>query len=118
MTGAIGQVKAEEIDKYLYSDASQALQGRMAGVNVQAAGGAPGAGSIISIRGFGSLSDAGPLYVIDGMLTGGMGSLNPSDIESISVLKDASASAIYGSRAANGVIIINTKKGTRGTVKR
>jgi len=116
LTGSVGQVKAEEIDKYLYTDATQALQGRMAGVSVQSQGGAPGAGSVISIRGFGTLSDAGPLYVIDGMLTGGMGSLNPSDIESVSVLKDASASAIYGSRAANGVIIITTKKGDRGSV--
>ena len=116
LTGAIAQVNAEDIDRYLYSDASQALQGRMAGVSVQAQGGAPGAGSVISIRGFGTLSDAGPLFVIDGMLTGSMSSLNPSDIESVSVLKDASAAAIYGSRAANGVIIITTKKGRKGKV--
>lgn len=67
--------------------------------------------------GIGTLSDAGPLFVIDGMLTGNMSSLNPSDIESISVLKDASASAIYGSRAANGVVIITTKKGSRGQLQ-
>jgi len=114
LTGSVAQLKGEDIEKYTFGDASQALQGRMAGVSVQQQGGAPGANAVISIRGFGTLSDAGPLFVIDGMLTGGMGSLNPSDIESISVLKDASASAIYGSRAANGVVIITTKKGTRG----
>ena len=116
LTGAISQVKSDDIENYTFSDASQALQGRMAGVSVQQQGGAPGAGAVISIRGFGTLSDAGPLYVIDGMLTGSMSTLNPSDIESISVLKDASASAIYGSRAANGVIIVTTKKGTRGQI--
>ncbi|MEO9479385.1 MAG: TonB-dependent receptor [Maribacter dokdonensis] len=114
LTGAVSQVASKDIDKYTYSDASQALQGRMAGVSVQTQGGSPGASAVIAIRGTGTMSDAGPLYVIDGMLTGGMESLNPSDIESISVLKDASASAIYGSRAANGVVIITTKKGKRG----
>ena len=116
LTGAVSQVSSDDIENYTFSDATQALQGRMSGVSVQQQGGAPGAGAVISIRGFGTLSDAGPLYVIDGMLTGSMSSLNPSDIESISVLKDASASAIYGSRAANGVIIITTKKGSRGEI--
>ena len=114
LTGAVSQVKADDIENYLFTDASQALQGRMAGVSVQTQGGAPGANAFIAVRGIGTLSDAGPLFVIDGMLTGSMSSLNPADIESISVLKDASASAIYGSRAANGVIIITTKKGTPG----
>lgn len=117
LTGAVGQINSEDIDKYTFSDASLALQGRVAGVSVQAQGGAPGADAVVAIRGTGTLSDAGPLYVIDGMLTGSMSSLNPSDIATISVLKDASASAIYGSRAANGVIIITTKKGARGEVK-
>ncbi len=117
LTGAVGQVSGDVIDKYTYSDASQALQGRMAGVSVQQQGGAPGANAVISIRGTGTLSDAGPLFVIDGMLTGNMSSLNPADIESVSVLKDASASAIYGSRAANGVVIITTKKGSRGSLQ-
>ncbi|MEM6800453.1 MAG: TonB-dependent receptor [Bacteroidota bacterium] len=114
LTGAVSQLKGEDIENFTYTNADQALQGRMAGVSVQTQGGAPGAGSVITIRGTGTLSDAGPLYVIDGMLTGNMNMLNPSDIESISVLKDASASAIYGSRAANGVVIITTKKGSRG----
>lgn len=116
LTGSVAQVSSKDIENYTYTDASQALQGRMAGVSVQAQGGTPGANALIAIRGTGTLSDAGPLFVIDGMLTGNMSMLNPSDIESISVLKDASASAIYGSRAANGVIIITTKKGTRGRV--
>lgn len=115
LTGSVGQVKGEDISKYTYSDATQALQGRMAGVRVESNGGAPGANTIVTIRGQGTLSDNGPLYVIDGMLTGSMDMINPSDIESISVLKDASASAIYGSRAANGVVIVTTKKGTEGT---
>ena len=110
LTGAVAQIDSKDIEKYTYPDASQALQGRMAGVSVQAQGGAPGANAFIAIRGIGTLSDAGPLFVIDGMLTGNMSTLNPSDIESVSILKDASASAIYGSRAANGVVIITTKK--------
>ena len=116
LTGSVAQITGNEIEKYIFSDPAQALQGRMPGVSVQAQGGAPGAGSVIAIRGTGTLSDAGPLFVIDGMLTGNMNSLNPSDIESVSVLKDASASAIYGSRAANGVVIIKTKRGAKGSI--
>ncbi|MBC6997068.1 TonB-dependent receptor [Cytophaga sp. FL35] len=114
LTGAVSTVDSEEINKFTYNDAAQAIQGRTAGVRVEANGGSPGANALVTIRGSSTLSDAGPLYVIDGMLTGDMTTLNPGDIESISVLKDASASAIYGSRAANGVIIVTTKKGTRG----
>ncbi len=114
MTGAVASIGSEELSKFVTSNAASAIQGRVAGVNVTANGGGPGAAQLVTIRGTGTLSDSGPLYVIDGMLTGGMGSLNPQDIESISVLKDASASAIYGSRAANGVVIITTKKGKSG----
>ena len=114
VTGAVATVDAESIEKFTFTDASQALQGQLAGVSVQSNGGAPGAGSDIVIRGIGTFSNNGPLFVIDGVITGSMSSLNPSDIESVSVLKDASALAIYGSRAANGVVIVNTKKGTRG----
>lgn len=117
LTGAVATVKVEDIEKYTYASPTDALQGRMSGVSVQAQGGAPGANPVVSIRGFGTLSDAGPLYVIDGILTGNMNSINPNDIASISVLKDASASAIYGSRAANGVIIITTKQGQKGDLK-
>lgn len=111
LTGAVGLVDGDEISKYTTANATQAIQGRMAGVRVESNGGAPGAQALVTIRGTGTLSDIGPLYVIDGMLTGNMNMLNPNDIESISVLKDASAGAIYGSRAANGVVIVTTKKG-------
>ncbi|TXE07288.1 TonB-dependent receptor [Seonamhaeicola algicola] len=116
LTGAVAVVGSKDIEKYTYNDASQALQGRVAGVSVQSAGGAPGAGSNFLIRGATSFSNNEPLFVIDGMITGSMSSVAPQDIESISVLKDASALAIYGSRAANGVIIITTKKGKGGKV--
>ena len=112
ITGSVGSVDGKELGKYTAADATESLQGRVAGVNVEQNGGAPGADPIVTIRGSGTLSDSGPLYVIDGMLTGSMSSLNPADIESVNVLKDASAAAIYGSRAANGVIIVTTKKGS------
>ncbi|MGP1994363.1 SusC/RagA family TonB-linked outer membrane protein [Zobellia laminariae] len=117
LTGSVSTVDSEEINKFTYNDAAQAIQGRTAGVRVESNGGSPGANALVTIRGSSTLSDAGPLYVIDGMLTDNMTTLNPGDIETISVLKDASASAIYGSRAANGVIIVTTKKGTRGGIK-
>ncbi|WP_282134265.1 SusC/RagA family TonB-linked outer membrane protein [Seonamhaeicola maritimus] len=114
LTGAVATVGSKDIDKYTYASAANALQGRMAGVRVQGTGGAPNSSPNVIIRGSGTMSDAGPLYVIDGMITGNMNTLNPADIESVSVLKDASASAIYGSRAANGVVIVTTKKGRKG----
>ena len=114
LTGAVGLVDGDEISKFTSANATQAIQGRMAGVRVEANGGAPGAEALVTIRGSGTLSDVGPLYVIDGMLTNNMNALNPDDIASISVLKDASAGAIYGSRAANGVVIVTTKKGRSG----
>jgi len=117
VTGAVGSVSGEEISKYTTANATQALQGRMAGVQVENNGGAPGANALVTIRGASTLSDGGPLFVIDGMLTGNMNSINPADIESVTVLKDASASAIYGSRAANGVVIVTTKKGKAGNVR-
>jgi len=116
LTGSVATVAAKDIDKYTYTSAANALQGRLAGVRVQSSGGAPNGSPNIIIRGSGTLSDAGPLFVIDGMITGNMNSINPSDIESVSVLKDASASAIYGSRAANGVVIVTTKRGTKGNI--
>ncbi len=92
----------------------QALQGKVAGVQIVSSG-APGASPTVRIRGIGSypgVSDSNPLYVVDGMYFNNIDFLNPSDIETLSVLKDASASAIYGVRAANGVVLITTKKGT------
>jgi len=114
LTGSVATIGGKELGKFPVANATESLQGRMAGVNVESAGGAPGAGTFVTIRGSGTLSNAQPLYVIDGMLTGNMDNLNPADIESVSVLKDASASALYGSRAANGVVIVTTKKGRPG----
>ncbi len=116
LTGAVAVVGNKDIEKYTYTDAANALQGRMAGVRVQSPGGAPNASPNIVIRGSGTLSDGQPLFVIDGLITNSMNTLNPADIESVSVLKDASASAIYGSRAANGVVIVTTKKGRAGRI--
>lgn len=116
LTGAVSQVKSDDIVKLTTGNPTNALQGRMAGVRVEANGGAPGAKSLVTIRGSGTMSDRQPLYVIDGMLTNNMEMINPHDIESVNVLKDASATAIYGSRAANGVVVVTTKKGTKGKV--
>ena len=116
LTGAVGVIDGDEIGKYASANATQLLQGRIAGVRSEADGGAPGANAIVTIRGTGTLSDSGPLFVIDGMLTNNMNTLNPSDIENVTVLKDASALAIYGSRAANGVVIVTTKKGRAGEI--
>ncbi|WP_299555304.1 TonB-dependent receptor [Seonamhaeicola sp.] len=117
LTGAVSSVKGSDLALNTPVDAANALQGRMTGVRVEADGSAPGAEPIITIRGSGTLSDVGPLYVIDGMLTSSMSFLNPQDIESVTVLKDASALAIYGSRAANGVVIVTTKKGKSGAIR-
>lgn len=116
MTGAVSVVKGDEIAKFSTANATQAIQGRMAGVRVEQNGGAPGAAALVTIRGSGTMSERQPLYVIDGMFANNMNSLNPSDIESVSVLKDASATAIYGSRAANGVVIVTTKRGVSGKI--
>lgn len=113
VTGAISSVSAKEISEQPVISVDQALQGRAAGVTV-ANSGSPGQNPIVRIRGMGTVGDNNPLYVIDGMPAGGLNEINPSDIESMQVLKDASAAAIYGSRAANGVVIITTKKGKKG----
>lgn len=114
LTGAVGTVKAKDIERIPTSSVGQALQGKIAGVYVSPASGEPGVGAIIRIRGTGTLNNANPLFVVDGMLLDDISFLNPQDVESIEVLKDASATAIYGNRGANGVIIITTKRGTAG----
>lgn len=116
VTGAITQVKAEDIAATPVQSAAQALQGRAAGVVVINTG-APGTSPVVRVRGLGTINDNNPLYVIDGMIGGDLNTVNVNDIESIEVLKDASAAAIYGSRASNGVIMITTKKGEKGAVK-
>ncbi|QBQ40648.1 SusC/RagA family TonB-linked outer membrane protein [Sphingobacterium psychroaquaticum] len=118
LTGAVSQVKMEELNQAPVATLDQALAGRVAGVQVNSYDAQPGSSSEITIRGGNSLTQSNaPLYVVDGfpMEDFSLSSLNPADVESINILKDASASAIYGSRGANGVIIIETKKGKLGT---
>lgn len=111
VTGAISSVKGTDLTNLPVIGASQALQGRAAGVTVVRNGGAPGQGGTIRVRGTGTVNDANPLIVIDGVPSGSLDDINPNDIESIEILKDASSSAIYGQRAANGVVIVTTKRG-------
>lgn len=125
VTGAIGSVKSENFNRGVISNPVDLLQGKVAGVNITSTSGEPGANQNVIIRGIGSLrSGTQPLYVLDGFLLDNSGTgiaanplsfLNPNDIESIDVLKDASATALYGSRASNGVVVITTKKGKAGT---
>lgn len=112
VTGSISSVKGSDFANLPVVGASQALQGRAAGVNVVRNGGAPGEGGSIRIRGTGTVNNADPLVVIDGVPSGSINDINPNDIASIEVLKDASSSAIYGQRAANGVILVTTKRGS------
>ena len=124
LTGSVTAIKPDEMSKGITSSASDMLVGKIAGVDVQTAGGQPGSGAQIRIRGGASLNASNdPLYVIDGLaidnntnkgMSNVLAMINPNDIESFTVLKDASATAIYGSRASNGVIIITTKKGRAG----
>jgi len=112
LTGSVSTVKGEDIQRVATDNIEQALQGKVSGVYVAPTSGAPGAGAVIRIRGTGTLNNSNPLYVIDGMITYDASTINPQDVERVEVLKDASAAAIYGSRGANGVILITTKKGT------
>lgn len=116
-TGAISVVSVEELSKQNENNPMKALQGRVPGMTITADGN-PSGSSTVRIRGIGTLNDNDPLYIIDGVPTkAGMHELNGNDIESIQVLKDAASASIYGSRAANGVIVITTKKGKAGTLK-
>ncbi len=114
LTGAISSVKAKDIARIPSPSVGTVLQGKLSGVQVIPSSGEPGAQAVIRIRGVGTLNDASPLFVVDGMLLNDISFLNTNDIASIEALKDASATAIYGSRGANGVIIITTKKGVSG----
>lgn len=113
VTSAISSVKAEQLATVSSARIDQALQGRTAGVTILPTSGSPGAGMKIRIRGTGSNQSSSPLYIVDGVRTGGIDNLDPAEIASIEVLKDAAAAAIYGSSAANGVILITTKTGRR-----
>ncbi len=118
LTGSVSSINAEKIaDNRPISNISQALAGLAAGVNVTSTSNQPGDNNAqIRVRGVGTLNDASPLIIIDGVESA-INTVNPADIESISILKDAASAAIYGSRAANGVILITTKKGTAGSIK-
>lgn len=114
ITGAVASIDAKTLLAVPITNAAQGLQGRIAGVNVSNDN-SPGGGVMVRIRGFGTINDNTPLYVIDGVPTqGNLNTINPNDIESMQILKDASAASIYGSRAGNGVVIITTKKGKAG----
>ncbi len=113
VTGSIGSVGSEMLAKSADADAVSRLQGRVAGVSIQTDNN-PGGSARIRIHGVSTINGGAPLYIIDGIAAGGLEQLNPNDIESISILKDASSAAIYGARAANGVVLVTTKKGNRG----
>ena len=113
VTGANINVKGDEIAKLNTSNPLQALQGQTPGMSIISTSGQPGSGLKVNIRGMGTVSDSNPLYIIDGV-RGDIASLNPADIESIDVLKDAASAAIYGSQSANGVVLITTKSGKEG----
>ena len=112
-TSAISTIKGKDIVNTVASNPTTALQGRLSGIQVEAPGGQPGGSPNVFIRGVNSLSNANPLYIIDGLFVTNMDYVNPNDIEDISVLKDAAAAAIYGSRAANGVVLIKTNHGKK-----
>ncbi|KOS05992.1 TonB-dependent receptor [Flavobacterium akiainvivens] len=116
VTGAISSVKAEQLENLPLTRIEQSLQGRTSGVFISANAGQPGSSATVRVRGITTLNNNNPLWVVDGIVVdaGGIGYLNQSDIESIEVLKDAASSAIYGSRAGAGVILVTTKKGKAG----
>jgi len=115
ITGSVGKVNVADLRKVTTIDAAQSMQGRVAGVNVISNSGAPGAGVTVRVRGIGTINNSDPLYVVDGFPMSDMSHIAPGDIESMEVLKDASATAIYGSRGANGVILVKTRSGSKGS---
>jgi TonB-linked SusC/RagA family outer membrane protein len=119
ITGSVATLGAKDIEKRVVTNITNVLAGVAPGIQIGATNGQPGTSSAVRIRGFGSISASNsPLYVVDGAVyDGSIGDINPNDIESVSLLKDASSSALYGARGANGVIIINTKKGKLGESK-
>lgn len=117
ITGAVSSVKGKDLAKTSTLNVGSAISGKVAGVQVTSSNGAPGSSPVIRIRGVGTLNNSAPIYVVDGLIVSDINFLNPTDIASLEVLKDASATAIYGSRGANGVIMISTKKGKAGKTK-
>ncbi|SDK96985.1 TonB-linked outer membrane protein, SusC/RagA family [Catalinimonas alkaloidigena] len=114
LTGSVSSVRGEDLTKVPAVSPTQALQGKVSGVQVTSTNGAPGSGTVVRIRGTGTFNNASPIYVVDGVILDNIDYLNSADIESMEVLKDASATAIYGSRGANGVVIVTTRQGARG----
>ena len=118
VTASIAKVGSDELAQTAPVRMDNALKGLAAGVTVTSSSGQPGAAAQIRVRGVGTINDSDPLYIVDGMpIEGGLDYVNPSDIESIEVLKDAASGAIYGARAANGVVLVTTKSGKKGKVK-
>ncbi|MFS4467949.1 SusC/RagA family TonB-linked outer membrane protein [Maribacter sp. 2210JD10-5] len=117
LTGAVAIIGAEELNVFPATTVDQALQGKTAGVQITSNSGAPGASVSVNIRGVGSFGSTTPLYIVDGFPTEDISFINPNSIQSLSVLKDASATALYGVRASNGVVIVQTKQGTSGSVQ-
>ncbi|MBK6264337.1 TonB-dependent receptor [Marivirga sp. S37H4] len=118
VTGAISSISSEDLETLPINNVGQALQGRTSGLTIASNSGQPGSGATIRVRGITTLNNNDPLWVVDGVVVdnGGIGYLNQSDIESIEVLKDAASQAIYGARAAAGVILVTTKKGKKGRI--
>src|SRR5690606_15823886 len=115
VTGAISSVKSKDLENMPVMRLEHSLQGRTSGLTITSNSGQPGAPATVRIRGTTTIGDSDPLYIVDGVqIGGGIEYLNQADIESIEVLKDAASAAIYGARAANGVIIVTTKKGGAG----
>ncbi|TNE73348.1 TonB-dependent receptor, partial [bacterium] len=112
LTGAVSSIKSADIGKITAFNAEQSLQGRVSGVQITTTSGAPGAAASVRIRGVGTFNNSAPIYVVDGVILDDISFLNSGDISSMEILKDASATAIYGSRGANGVILVTTKTGS------
>ncbi len=117
LTGSVSSIKAEDITKITAANAMQSLQGKVSGVQITSPSGTPGENPIVRVRGVGTFNNSSPIYVVDGIILDDISFLNAADIASMEVLKDASATAIYGSRGANGVIMVTTKGGTVGQEK-
>src|SRR5690606_16418575 len=116
VTSAIARISAADLDERPTSRIDHAMAGKLAGVQVQEVSGSPGKGLAVKVRGIGSINKSNaPLYVVDGYpINSGLDNINPNDIESIEVLKDAASAAIYGSRGSNGVVLVTTKSGKPG----
>ena len=114
VTAAISSITSDDLKSQSQTRVDNLLQGMTSGVTVTQTSGAPDAGSQIRIRGIGTIRNSDPLYLVDGMPVGGIDYLNPNDIERIEVLKDAASGAVYGARAANGVVLVTTKQGKKG----